>query len=130
MGYRALASRNTMLTKYTGCSTRLGALVLGALRRPWRLLRRWGLRKLVSWGKGLFRSQCAPLRRLILLSRGGDLRDSFLVLLCLDTGSSRGFGPMLLPNCHQSRAGGVRSGGEIEYQGLLRAWGHHHRRAG
>ena len=30
MGYRALASRNTVLTKYTGCSTRLGASVLAA----------------------------------------------------------------------------------------------------
>ena len=30
MGYRALASRNTVLTKYTACSTRLGALVLVA----------------------------------------------------------------------------------------------------
>ena len=28
MGYRALASRNTVLTKYTGCSTRSGASVL------------------------------------------------------------------------------------------------------
>ena len=30
MGYHALASRNTVLTKYTGCSTRLGASVLVA----------------------------------------------------------------------------------------------------
>lgn len=27
MGYRALASHNTVLTKYTGCSTRAGTLV-------------------------------------------------------------------------------------------------------
>ena len=30
MGYRALASRNTVLMKYTGCSMRLGASVLAA----------------------------------------------------------------------------------------------------
>ena len=30
MGYRALASCSTVLTKYTGCSTRLGASVLVA----------------------------------------------------------------------------------------------------
>ena len=30
MGYRALASRNTVLTKHTGCSMRLGASVLVA----------------------------------------------------------------------------------------------------
>ena len=35
MGYRALASRNTVLTKYTWCSTRWGVLALLAPSRGW-----------------------------------------------------------------------------------------------
>ena len=35
MGYRAFTSRNTVLTKYTGCSTRWGVLVLLAPSGGW-----------------------------------------------------------------------------------------------
>ena len=77
----------------------------GVLRKPWCLLRRRSLQKLVAWGKGLSLSWCVPLRRLIFLNRGGDLCESFLVLFCLGAGSYHSLGPRLLPNRHQGCAG-------------------------
>ena len=66
MGYRALASRSTVLTKYIGCSTRAGALTRLAASGGWgRLLGRRSPQSLVArWG--LRRPRCAILLSLVL----------------------------------------------------------------
>ena len=79
MGYRAFASHSTVLTKYTGCSTRLRVLAQSILQRLRRLLRRWIPQRPVAW-YGLFCPGGVCLLRLVSGCRGRGPREAFLVL--------------------------------------------------